>query len=1323
MNSTSQRTHLFSQLTPTSLTWSSRSRHPIINGAADFNVPSGRSTHHNLNATGPEFDRDNGVSRSNIPLKLRLKRSASFSIPSVRDTAESDFPIAAHRMGTGDHTCYRGDTVTPLLTPPLSKSRPTQGVRPTERVSSEVKTTPAVKFTRRTQDVPSAPRIDRRFSMVALPKEDASFQNMSAPFSSSNDDLPSAPSADLVTFDVARTTNASYKNTSPNHSLPSRTANRVTASSQNQHCLPSSHTTTPKLVGNGETIRPMEVPEVLLLEDAKLWAQFHSVETEMIVTKIGRCLFPTIRFQCQDMDPNALYTIAMDVVQVSPFKHKFKSSTGWTPVIDRDKSSSPSLSPSPSLSTDHSLSGSTYSDDIQNIRSGAGRGGKGKKKFAAKPSADESATRARLQGETQYALHRPITKAYIHPNSPQTGAFWMKCGVSFAKLKLTNRTLSERLQNQNQAKTASGKSTKRANAVNNSSDGSGSPALGEEDLQTYLLEDHQFYVTSFNKYQPRVHLIRHEDNTTINPRAGAAVNRYRARGPVPRFTMDDSSDSSEDLSSVSDPGDNYSTDGSVSEDVGEQSGRRGPPNRSQNDVNCEAKQVNRGSTGQKFRQTTFLFKETVFVAVTHYQNEKVNSLKKNYNPHAKGFKDSTAKAVASRIRSRISDSSSTLSTKGHSLSTRGVKATAVESALFEGRPSHYYVTWHENFPIPSSGDDKNVHISQIVAEEKRATGRSGLNDFAASLDCDGVDMACGDNSNATKDAAVLETSSSRAIKRKRRVSDDGNLILQYSPVVAHSPPSFTSNAKNPRYALSNRSVNRSRSVRERIRTLSLSECEADDILHPRGHPRLNDDDDDWSSEDSGEANAARVRNESTDTSSYGNGDQGCFGAKSACTSTDEEADKRWGGDDEEHEEEVEEEPMQLPAGSFRKRSSTGERLVADLNGVMDIRADARRHKFLPSLRTVIQTIKTSNFRPQTSQSSPSKTTWSDPYFYALKDSPITPNKLVENDSIDFTCSPAQPERDRSGAFHSSTRATTGNSETNNGKSFWSDTSLTKWATDQRYRIQQNVTPEHIASPQGYHRRVHPSSQFAHHETLCQSVVNNPFADEPEKPRSFNFSRPMSAPSYVAETWQHQSTKRTSAPPRCYSCSPALPCESHAAGQHGMDLGRKEEETEYPYHQASNLTTPPATMSTGTAAPYNNHKSMAPPLVSPPITPSSIVAPRPFPFSRSRAQSPRSPLAQPSPTGSNSAQTMCIDRQSLQHSTVAEPEPRSGRKRFLSVLLEACAMRDPVPLEGTPTPPAESPCDVSKSPDTPAMDVLSAFCNHVLQHENKMPTSQ
>ena len=33
---------------------------------------------------------------------------------------------------------------------------------------------------------------------------------------------------------------------------------------------------------------------------------------------------------------------------------------------------------------------------------------------------------------------QPLSESYLHPDSPNTGAFWMRHGVSFRKLKITN---------------------------------------------------------------------------------------------------------------------------------------------------------------------------------------------------------------------------------------------------------------------------------------------------------------------------------------------------------------------------------------------------------------------------------------------------------------------------------------------------------------------------------------------------------------------------------------------------------------------------------------------------------------------------------------------------------------------------------------------------------------------------------------------------------------------------------------------------------------------------------------------------------------------
>lgn len=33
---------------------------------------------------------------------------------------------------------------------------------------------------------------------------------------------------------------------------------------------------------------------------------------------------------------------------------------------------------------------------------------------------------------------QPLNESYLHPDSPNSGAFWMRHGVSFRKLKITN---------------------------------------------------------------------------------------------------------------------------------------------------------------------------------------------------------------------------------------------------------------------------------------------------------------------------------------------------------------------------------------------------------------------------------------------------------------------------------------------------------------------------------------------------------------------------------------------------------------------------------------------------------------------------------------------------------------------------------------------------------------------------------------------------------------------------------------------------------------------------------------------------------------------
>ncbi|ORX53847.1 hypothetical protein BCR36DRAFT_284583 [Piromyces finnis] len=236
---------------------------------------------------------------------------------------------------------------------------------------------------------------------------------------------------------------------------------------------------------------------LFILEDADLWKKFNSVVNEMIITKSGRCLFPILKFQPINLEPKVQYSFAIDILQASPYKYKYRDKK-W-------------------------ISGGI--------------------KFFAPPTQK---------------------KEYYHPDSPQSGHFWMTHGVSFSKIKLTNhiKSISE-----------NGQSTKKSamleeynDTINGNNDDNNNSSNDNKEIivkhkSTKLnvinsiarLPENHFYLSSFFMYEPCLYLIRHD-----------ADKKY---------------------------------------------------------------------------VSTIKFNETKFLAVTHYQNEKVNQLKKNYNPHAKGFKD------------------------------------------------------------------------------------------------------------------------------------------------------------------------------------------------------------------------------------------------------------------------------------------------------------------------------------------------------------------------------------------------------------------------------------------------------------------------------------------------------------------------------------------------------------------------------------------------------------------------------------------------------------------------------------------------------------
>ncbi|KAJ8394524.1 hypothetical protein AAFF_G00045340, partial [Aldrovandia affinis] len=75
-------------------------------------------------------------------------------------------------------------------------------------------------------------------------------------------------------------------------------------------------------------------PQVYLCNRA-LWIKFHRYQTEMIITKQGRRLFPFLSFNISGLDPTAHYNIFVDVILADPNHWRFQGGK-WVPCGKAD---------------------------------------------------------------------------------------------------------------------------------------------------------------------------------------------------------------------------------------------------------------------------------------------------------------------------------------------------------------------------------------------------------------------------------------------------------------------------------------------------------------------------------------------------------------------------------------------------------------------------------------------------------------------------------------------------------------------------------------------------------------------------------------------------------------------------------------------------------------------------------------------------------------------------------------------------------------------------------------------------------------------------
>ncbi|CAD6206839.1 GSCOCG00010097001-RA-CDS [Cotesia congregata] len=125
------------------------------------------------------------------------------------------------------------------------------------------------------------------------------------------------------------------------------------------------------------------------LDNKDLWMKFHNHTNEMIITKLGRRMFPSVQVTVEGLDRRMHYCVMMEIVPSSRRRHKYVGC--------------------------ESTSGSVC-DGESKVRGWTSAG-------AAEP---------------QPPTHKRI---YIHPDSPATGSHWMNQPINFIKLKLTNNVV------------------------------------------------------------------------------------------------------------------------------------------------------------------------------------------------------------------------------------------------------------------------------------------------------------------------------------------------------------------------------------------------------------------------------------------------------------------------------------------------------------------------------------------------------------------------------------------------------------------------------------------------------------------------------------------------------------------------------------------------------------------------------------------------------------------------------------------------------------------------------------------------------------------
>ncbi|KAL6030338.1 hypothetical protein STEG23_019285, partial [Scotinomys teguina] len=90
---------------------------------------------------------------------------------------------------------------------------------------------------------------------------------------------------------------------------------------------------------NGQESPQEENTVQVELQESDLWKRFHDIGTEMIITKAGRRMFPSVRIKVKGMDPVKQYYVILDVEPVDSKRYRYVyHSSQWMVAGNTDHS-------------------------------------------------------------------------------------------------------------------------------------------------------------------------------------------------------------------------------------------------------------------------------------------------------------------------------------------------------------------------------------------------------------------------------------------------------------------------------------------------------------------------------------------------------------------------------------------------------------------------------------------------------------------------------------------------------------------------------------------------------------------------------------------------------------------------------------------------------------------------------------------------------------------------------------------------------------------------------------------------------------------------